>query len=98
MVLLCIAFLEERECEEKRGRMKKGPVSSFFSSMQAMQRNPTGVLPSQQRLYELRFLQKLGYQKPCWDQARLSSLVSKQVDVEKPSLEKGRSERRMSMT
>ena len=25
------------------------------------------------------FLQELGCQKPCWDQARLSSLVNKQV-------------------
>ena len=30
-------------------------------------------------LHKLRFLQKLGCQKPCWDQARLSSLVNKQV-------------------
>ena len=37
------------------------------------------LLPSQQRLHKLRFLQKLGCQKPCWDQARLSSLVNKQV-------------------
>ena len=27
----------------------------------------------------LQFLQKVGCQKPCWDQARLSSLVNKQV-------------------
>ena len=37
--------------------------------------------PSQQRLHKLRFLQKLGCQKPCWDQARLSSLVNKQVAI-----------------
>ena len=49
--------------------------------MQAMQRNPTVVLPSQQRLHELCFLQKMGCQKPCWDQARLSSLVNKQVEA-----------------
>ena len=47
--------------------------------MQAMQRNPTLVLPSEQRLHKLQFLQELGCQKPCWDQARLSSLVNKQV-------------------
>ena len=28
-----------------------------------------------------RFLQKLDCHKPCWDQARLSSLVNKQVDT-----------------
>ena len=27
-------------------------------------------------------MQKLGYQKPCWDQAILSSLVNKQVDTD----------------
>ena len=27
------------------------------------------------------FLQKLGIQKPCWDQATLSSLVNKQVEA-----------------
>ena len=37
------------------------------------------LLPSQQRLHKLRFLQKLGCQKPCWDQATLSSIVNKQV-------------------
>ena len=31
------------------------------------------------RLHKSRFLQKLGCQKPGWDQARLSSLVNKQV-------------------
>ena len=28
------------------------------------------------------FLQKLGCQKPCWDQARLSSLINKQVGAD----------------
>ena len=51
----------------------------FLFSMQAMQRNATSVLPSQQRLNKLCFLQKLGCQKTCWDQARLSSLVNKQI-------------------
>ena len=37
------------------------------------------LLPSQQRFHKLCFLQKLCCQKPCWDQARLSSLVNKQV-------------------
>ena len=51
----------------------------FFFSMPALQRNTTSVLPLQQRLHKLRFLQKMGCQKPCWDQARLSSLVNKPV-------------------
>ena len=49
--------------------------------------DPTLVLSSQQRLHKLCFLQKLGCQKTgceklCWDQARLSSLVNKQVGVQ----------------
>ena len=36
---------------------------------------------SKQRLHKLCFLHKLGCQKPCWDQTRLSSLVNKQVDL-----------------
>ena len=82
MEVLCIAFLEKRESEEKLCRMKNGLVSTFpFFYMQAMQRNLTLVLPSQQRLHKLHFLQKLGSQKPSWDQARLFSLVNKQVEV-----------------
>ena len=50
--------------------------------MQAKQKISTVVPPSQQRLHTLRFLQKLGHQKPCWDQARLSRLVNKQVVVQ----------------
>ena len=53
--------------------------SLFFFSIEAMKRNSFLVLPSKQRLNKLHFLQKLGCQKPCWDQARLSSLVNKQV-------------------
>ena len=52
---------------------------SFFK--QALQRNTTSLLPSQQRLHKLHFLQKLGCQKPCWDQAKLSSKVNKQVGL-----------------
>ena len=36
---------------------------------------------SKQWLHKLEFLQKQGCQKPWWDQARLSSLVNKQVDL-----------------
>ena len=43
----------------------------FFTPMKAIQRNATSVLPSQQWLHKLRFLQKMGCQKLCPDQARL---------------------------
>ena len=41
--------------------------------------NHHNISPLKKRLHKLRFLQKLGCQTPCWDQARLSSLVNKQV-------------------
>ena len=47
--------------------------------MKAMPSSPILVPPSQQRLHKSQFLHKVSYQKPCWDQARLSSLVKKQV-------------------
>ena len=50
-------------------RMKKRLVSIFPFSMQAMQRNPILILPSQQWLHKLHFLQKLVSQKPCLDKA-----------------------------
>ena len=77
VMLLCIAFLEERESFEKLGRMTDGLSPTLFFSIQAIQRNPALVPSSQQMLHTLRFLQKLGCQKPCWDLARLSSLVKK---------------------
>ena len=77
--LTFIAFLEERECVEKLGRIRDDLSPLFFLSLQAIQGMPTLVLQSQQRLHKLQFLQKLGCQKPCWVQARLSSLVNKQV-------------------
>ena len=49
------------------------------SSKQAMQNTPTLDPPSQQRVHKLQFQQELSCQKPWWDQARLSSLVNKQV-------------------
>ena len=81
MAFCFIAFLKERICVEKLGRMKNGLVSSCSSLHTNNAENPTFVLPSKQRLHKLCFLRKLGCQKPCWDQARLSSLVNKQVDT-----------------
>ena len=40
VVVLFIAFLEEKESDEKLGRMKNGLISTFLFSMRAMQRNP----------------------------------------------------------
>ena len=79
VVLLFVHFLEERKYVEKLGRMKNGYVSTFLCLHANNAEKPHLLLPSQQRLYKLCFLQKLGCQKPCWDQARLSSLVNKQV-------------------
>ena len=56
--------------------MDLSPLFPF--SIQALQKNSTLDLPAKQRLQILRFLQKLGCQKPCWHQARVSSLVIKQ--------------------
>ena len=50
--------------------------STLFSSKKAMHRKKK---QSKQRLHKSQFLQKLSCQKPYWDQARLSSLVNKQV-------------------
>ena len=71
MVLLSIAFLEERKCVEKLERISDDLSPLFVFSLQAMEKNPILVFQSEQRLHKLRFLQKLGCQKPCWDQARL---------------------------
>ena len=65
---------------EKLGRTNND-LFPTFPFLHAMQRNSTLFLPSQQRLHKLGFLQKLGCQKPFWDQARLSSLINKQVVV-----------------
>ena len=77
MELLCIACMEERESVYKSILTIFSTLS--LSSMRAMQVSPTLVPQSQQRLHNLQFLQKVGVQKLCWDQARLSSLVNKQV-------------------
>ena len=52
---------------------------STLSSRKTMQRSINLVPPSQQRLHKQQFLHKLNRQKPYWVQARLSSLVNKQV-------------------
>ena len=51
------------------------PSFSFMilplSFKEALNRSTTQFPQSKQRLPKLRFLLKLGCQKPCWDQARL---------------------------
>ena len=53
------------------------PSSHSLCSKKPIKRNPTLFPKSKQRLHKPQFLQKLGCQKPSWDQARLSSLVNK---------------------
>ena len=71
-MLLFTAFLEERGSIKKLKGRKMDLSSLFLFSIEAMERNFTLDFPSKQRLHKLRFLQKVGCQKPCWDQARLS--------------------------
>ena len=49
------------------GLLLTGPTPSSF--------------PLKQRLHKSQILPTLSFQKPYWDQARLSSLVNKQVDI-----------------
>ena len=59
--------------------------SSFQASLHTSfppeneQREEPPYIPNKKKLHKSHFLQKLSSQKPYWDQARLSSLVNKQV-------------------
>ena len=53
--------------------------TNSLSSRKSLKRSTTLFPPSKQMLHKSQFLQKLTCQKPYWDQARLSSLVNKQV-------------------
>ena len=75
MGFLCIACLAEWESVGKLGVV--GLVYTFLQVNNAEKHQL--VHPSQQRLHEIQFLQKPSRQKPCGDQARLPSLVNKQV-------------------
>ena len=66
--LYCLPGGKVKYCKVRR--MTNGLVTFFFS-IKGRNRNSVLVFPSKQRLHKLRFLQKLGLQKPCWDQARL---------------------------
>ena len=55
------------------------PPYTFPSLQKINKEKHHNISPSKQKLHRLRFLQKLGCQKTCWDQVRLSSLLNKQV-------------------
>ena len=59
--------------------MKNKDVSTYPFLYASNAKKPHLLLPSQQRFHNIHFLQKLGCQKPSWDQTRFSSLVNKQV-------------------
>ena len=63
------------EAEGRGGEvLKNGLVFTFFFVIEAMNNEATNsilVVPSKQKVHKLCFLQKLGCQKPCCDQARL---------------------------
>ena len=63
------------------GEKKKLLCFCFPSNKWYTEVNSLPSSPSQQRLHELRFLQKLDCRKPCLDQARLPILLNKQVAV-----------------
>jgi hypothetical protein len=71
-VLLFNAFLEERGRTKKLKGWSMDSSQRFFFSIKAMQIIFTLDVASKQRLHKLRFLKKVGCQKPCWDQAILS--------------------------
>ena len=74
MIWWCFSLLPSWRKGEVLERYKDAkwtcPKSKFLS-IEAMKRNYIIYLPSKQSFHRLRFLQKLGCQKPCWDQARL---------------------------
>ena len=76
--LLSIACLEGRENFDKYILLSISTLTPFLQESIAMKKIPNLVHPSQKRLHNLQFHQKLGCQKLFWDQARLSRLVNKQ--------------------
>ena len=77
MVHLFIAFLEERACIEMILMVQNEIVSTFpflHATIADKQHHNKGFIN-----FLKNFLQKLGCQKPCCNQTRLSSLVNKRV-------------------
>ena len=85
MCFTCITFMEKGKGEPSKLVILQSLSKHFLSSRKSMKRTTTIYPPSKQRLHREHFLQKRGCQKPCWDQARLSSLVNKQVALGIPA-------------
>ena len=68
---LCIASMEKRKSGDKSIFHPFTFLVLPLSSRKAVKSSTTKLPPSKQRLHKLCFLQKLGCQNPCWDQARL---------------------------
>ena len=73
MEILFIASIEKTKNKDKFIRHPSSfPILAQISMKARQEREaPPNIHPKKQRLYKLRFLQKLGCQKPFWDQARL---------------------------
>ena len=77
----CFPGLEERDYVGKPGRMMDGLVYTF-PFLHTNNAEKFHLTPYYNKsLINYSFCKKLGFQKSCWDQARLSSLVNKQVGV-----------------
>ena len=70
MEFFFIASIEKKKSEDKSIRHPSSFSILPLSLRKAVKEAPANFL-QKQRLHKLRFLQKLGCQKPCWDQARL---------------------------
>ena len=68
---LCIASIEKRKSGDKSIFHPLSILMLPLSSRKAVNISTTRFPQSKQRLHKIQFLQKLGCQKPCWDQARL---------------------------
>ena len=80
--LFCITGLEEGESVDNLGSMDLSTLC--FSSRQLRHISPTPLhwfLHHNKGFINLQFMQNMSCQTPCWDQARLSSLVNKQVKL-----------------
>ena len=75
---------------KKRESLDKSITQSFLtlslSTRQAGQISPYLVPHNNKGFISLQFIQELSYQNPCWDQARISSLITKQLTVQQFSL------------
>jgi hypothetical protein len=69
--LFFASIMEKKKNEHKSiGHLYIIPILPL-SSRKSVKSSTTKFPPPKQRLHKLPLLQKLGCQKPCWDQARL---------------------------